>query len=73
MPFTSIFEFTQFGTTIFARSDAGATIYFMVQFCAASIRKGHLLNSVLLVKSFVIVRALSFIRLTNNCDAVAWF
>ena len=44
--------------TVFARSDAVATIYFITQFCAASIRERHLLNSMLLVKSFVNVRAL---------------
>ena len=37
--------------TVFARSDAAATIYFTTQFCAASNREWHLLNSVLLVKS----------------------
>ena len=43
---------------------------------AATNQKRRILNSVLLVKYFVIVRALrkaSFITLTNNCDAVAWF
>ena len=52
-----------------------ATIYFIVQFCAASIQERRLLNSVLSVKYLVIVRALrkaSFIRLTKNCDAVTW-
>ena len=62
--------------TVFARSDATATIYFIVQFCAASIREQHLLNSVLSVKPLVIVRALrkaSFIRLMKNCEVVTWF
>ena len=43
--------------TIFARSDATAIV--IAQFCAASIRERRLLNSVLSVKSYVIVRALS--------------
>jgi len=53
-----------------------ATIYFTVQFCVATNRERRLLNSVLSVKSFVIERALrkaSFIRLTKNCNVVAWF
>ena len=50
-------------TTIFAWSDTAATIYFIAQFCAASIREQllierRLLKSVLSVKSYVIVRAL---------------
>ena len=43
---------------------------------AATNWERHLLNSVLSVKSFVIVtasRKASFIRLTKNCDAVTWF
>ena len=43
---------------------------------AATNRERRLLNSVLLVKSFVNVRALrkaSFIRLIKNYDAVTWF
>jgi len=67
--------------TVFARSDATATIYFIVQFCVASIWKWLLIESgiyltLFSVKSFLIVRALrkaSFIRLTKNCDAVTWF
>ena len=62
--------------TISARSDAAATIYFIAQFCAVSIRERRLFNSVFSVKSFMIVRALrkaSFIKLTKNCDAVTWF
>ena len=39
-------------TTVFARSDAAATIYFITQFCAASIRERRLLK-----KSFVNVKA----------------
>ena len=31
--------------TIFARSDAVATIYFITQFCAASIREWRLIES----------------------------
>jgi len=54
-------------TTVFARSDAAATIYFITQFCAASIRERRLLK-----KSFVDVKA-SFIRLTKNYDVVTWF
>ena len=60
--------------TIFARSDAAATIYFIAQFCAASIWERRLLNSVFSVKFVISVKALrkaSFIRLTKNCDA-AW-
>ena len=44
--------------TIFARSDAAATIHFIVQFCAATNRERHLLNLVLSVTSFLTVRAL---------------
>ena len=33
--------------TVFARSDATAAIYFIAQFCVASIREQCLLNSVL--------------------------
>ena len=44
--------------TVFARSDAAAIIYFITQFCAASIREWRLLNSVVSVKSFVYVRTL---------------
>ena len=44
--------------TVFARSDAVATIYFITQFCAASIREQRLLNSVASVKTFVNVRVL---------------
>ena len=43
---------------------------------AATNRERRLLNSGFSLKSFVIVRALwkvSFVRLTKNCDAVAWF
>ena len=65
-------------STVFARSDAAATIYFIRQFCAASIRERCLLNSVLSVKSLVNVhvsalRKASFVRLTKNHDAVTWF
>ena len=31
--------------TVFARSDAAATIYFVHQFCVASIRERHLFRS----------------------------
>ena len=57
--------------TVFTRSDAAATIYFIMQFCAASIWERRLLNSVLLVKSFVNVRALrkaSFFKKELWCD-----
>ena len=65
-----------FEVTVFAWSNAVATIYFIAQFCAASIWERCLLNSVLPVKSIVTVRVLrkaSFITLTKNCDAVTWF
>ena len=64
------------GYPVIAQSDATATIYFIAQFCAASIRERHLLNSALSVKYLVIVRALrnaSFIRIMKNCNAVTWF
>ena len=44
--------------TVFARSNAAATIYSIAQFCAAFIRERRLLNSGFSLKSFVIVRAL---------------
>ena len=58
---------------VFAWSDAVATIYFIVQVCVASNRERCLLNSVLSVKSFVIVRALrkaSFYKINEElqCD-----
>ena len=63
-------------TTTFARSDASATIYSIMHYCAASNWEWHLLNSLLLVKFFVNGRALrkiNFIRLAKNCNAVTWF
>ena len=36
----------QNGGTVFAQSDAAASIYFIVQVCAASIQERHLLISV---------------------------
>ena len=59
--------------TVFARSDAAATIYFIAQFCAASIWERRLL--VFSVK-FILpnckgLRKASFTRLTKNWDA-AW-
>ena len=57
-------------TTVFAWSDAAATIYFITQFCVATNRECRLLNSVLLVKSFVNARALrnsSFINKELQC------
>ena len=38
-------EGSGFSYTIFARSDAAATIYFIAQFCAASVREQRLIES----------------------------
>ena len=60
--------------TIFAWSDAVATIYFITWFCVPSIWEWCLLNSVSSVKSFGNVRALrKTIRLKKNYDVVPWF
>ena len=61
-------------STTCTESHAHKTAY--MQFCAVYIRERHLLNSVLLIKFFVNVRALrkaSFIRLTKNYNTVTWF
>ena len=50
--FAVSFSGTHSKTTVFARSDAAATIYFITQFCAASNREQRLLNLVLLAKTF---------------------
>ena len=64
-------KFTMVTHTVFARSDAAATIYFIMQFCEASIREWHLLHSVLPVKTFVKgFKKSQFIRLTKNYDLV---
>ena len=47
----NIWSLSSFAITVFARSDAAATIYFITQFCAASNREQCLLNSVISVKS----------------------
>ena len=56
--------------TVFAQSDAVATINFIVQFCAASNREWRLLYSVLgkIFRNCKGLRKASFIRLTKNCD-----
>ena len=61
--------------TVFTRSNAMATIYFIMQFCVASNRERRLLNSVLSAKSFVnatLLRKASFIKFNSShmmgCD-----
>ena len=72
-------QFVEIATsTVFVRSDAVATIYFIAQLCGfysrvATNRERHLLNSVLSVKSSVIGKGFEKIRLMKNCEAVTWF
>ena len=61
--------------TVFTRSNAVATIYFIMQFCVASNQERRLLNSVLSAKSFINARSLrkaSFIKFNSShmtgCD-----
>ena len=58
--------------TVFARSDAAATIYFIVQFCAASIREWRLLLFSKILRNCKGFEKSQLYKITKNCNVVTW-
>ena len=60
--------------TVFAQSDAVATIHFIVQFCVASIREQLLIESGVFKLSNIFPNCKGFEKsLTKICDAMTWY